>query len=150
MQDKRKVQIETKEFIPTYSKKGSAGMDLRAYLPNNKKEPLKVYAHEIKLIHTGVKMDIPQGHTLLITPRSGLALHNGITMTNSPGVIDSGYKDDIGIILHNTSDAPFYIKHGDRIAQAVLMPFTEASFDVVEQLSQDNNRGGGFGSSGVK
>lgn len=149
MQDKKTLKIETLEFLPQYGKKGSAGMDFKAYLPEYRDTPLKVFPFSRKLIPTGIKMDIPEGYTLLLTPRSGLALKHGVSMTNSPGVVDCGYKDDIGIIIHNTTDEPFYIKHGDRIAQGLLMPFTQAEFEVIPKLSQENNRGGGFGSSGV-
>lgn len=149
LQDEQELLIETKEFLPEYGKEGSAGFDLKAFLPNHKEDSLRVEAGERVLIPSGIKMDIPEGYMVLLTPRSGLAYKKGITMTNSPGVIDFGYKDDVGMIIHNTSSNPFYIKHGDRIAQGLLLPITKAIFKKVDSISDDNNRGGGFGSSGV-
>jgi dUTP pyrophosphatase len=104
------------------------------------------------LIKTGIKVAIPKGFCLQITPRSGLALKHGITITNSPGIIDSDYRGEIGIILHNLGNEPFEIKLGDRIGQAVLVPVTQASFQEIteeEFEQQETERGdGGFGSTG--
>jgi dUTP pyrophosphatase len=149
LQDRKELKIETLEFTPKYSKEGSAGLDLQAYLPNNKKEALRLWPGERRVIPTGIKMEIPEGYMGLMTPRSGLAAKAGVTLTNSPGVIDFGYKDDVGVIIQNTSTDPFYIKHGDRIAQLLLLPVTYADVKVVESISMDNDRKGGFGSSGV-
>lgn len=148
MQDKKRLIIETKEFIPQYSKEGSAGLDLQAYLPDND-DSLRIKPGERRIISSGIKMEVPEGYMALITPRSGLAAKQGITITNSPGVIDYGYKDDVGIIIHNTSDKPFYVKHGDRIAQLLLLPVTYADVKVVDSISMEGDRAGGFGSSGI-
>ena len=104
------------------------------------------------LIQTGIKLAIPQGFCLQIVPRSGLALKHGITITNSPGIIDSDYRGEIGVILHNLGHEPFEIKRGDRIGQAVLAPVVQAKFNEIteEEFNTDQtNRGvGGFGSTG--
>lgn len=104
------------------------------------------------LIKTGLKCKIPEGYCLQITPRSGLALKHGISIVNSPGIIDSDYRGEIGVILINHGHEPFEIKKGDRIAQAVLVPIAQASFDEIplesfeEEMSVRGNQG--FGSTG--
>ncbi len=150
MRDKRKLVIETKEFTPEYGKEGSAGFDMRAYLPNHKEKPLEIKPNERILIPSGIKMDIEDGYMVLLTPRSGLALKQGITFTNSPGVIDHSYKNDVGFIIHNTSTDSFFVTHGDRIGQGLLLPIPAVAFEVVDKLCMENDRGGGFGSSGIK
>lgn len=97
---------------------------------------------------TGLHMEIPHGYEVQLRPRSGLALKHGITLLNAPGTIDSDYRGAVGVILINTSDQDFHIAHGDRIAQMVVAPVTQASFAVSDALSATDRGAGGFGSTG--
>ncbi len=134
--------------IPQYETEGSAAVDLRAAIENTK----TLNPGESMLIPTGLFIEIPKGYMLHITPRSGLALKKSISIVNSPGIIDSDYRGEIGIILINHGDDAFSIKRGDRIAQASFVAFGKATFNKVDELSNLNTqRGeGGFGSTGTK
>lgn len=102
------------------------------------------------LVPTGVSIALPQGYVGLVTPRSGLALKHGISMVNSPGVIDAGYRGDIGLILWNTDQSnPFTINEGDRIGQLLIMRVAEAQMIQVDSLPGSSRGRGGFGSTGV-
>lgn len=127
--------------IPKYQTKGSAGFDIES------RAKLKIYPGECQLIPTGLFMEIPEGFELQIRPRSGLALKHGITVLNSPGTIDSDYRDEIGVILINHSTEPFLVNYGDRIAQGVFSQVIQAEFEQVKQLNE-TERTGGFGSTG--
>ncbi len=100
--------------LPVYESQGSSGMDIRAAV----KDHVLLKPGEIKLIPTGLAVSVPPGYEAQIRPRSGLALHHGIGMVNSPGTIDSDYRGEIGIIMINWGTEPFAIKSGDRIAQS--------------------------------
>lgn len=154
-------------LIPKYQHAGDAGIDF--HVNNFKKifkpvmmnegwaeseDNLEESLDEIELdpgcrilIGTGLKMEIPEGIELQIRPRSGLALKSGITVINSPGTIDSGYKSEIGIILINHSVMPFTIKKGERIAQAVFANYIKVNMQEGE-LSESERGDKGFGSSG--
>jgi dUTP pyrophosphatase len=150
-----KITIPHVDFIPKYKTSGSAGFDIKAYLPDNDRYGVETIIHpgETIMVPTGLKMAIPDGYELQIRSRSGIALE-GIIVTNSPGTIDSDYRGEIKIILSNIRrptddvDARFSIKHGDRIAQGVLKRVPQASFDVVESLDATDRGDGGFGSTG--
>jgi dUTP pyrophosphatase len=101
------------------------------------------------LIPTGIAVAIPRGYGGFVQPRSGLAARHGITLTNSPGLIDSNYRGEINIILQNTGIEDFIVRIGDRIAQLVIMPVEHAEFEAVEELPESERGEGGFGSSGV-
>ncbi|WP_299294103.1 dUTP diphosphatase [uncultured Tateyamaria sp.] len=132
--------------LPRYETAGAAGADLRANLPDG--VPVDVPAGTRALIPTGLAMAIPHGFEVQIRPRSGLALKNGIALVNSPGTIDSDYRGPVGIILLNTSDVPFRVTHGMRIAQMVMAPVVQASFQEVDVLDHTDRGAGGFGSTG--
>lgn len=132
-------------FVPEYQKYGSAGFDLHAYLPEG---TLIIDPGDYALIKTGIAVQVPFGYELQIRPRSGMALKYGLTVLNSPGTIDHGYLDEIGVILANHGDGIYIVHHGDRIAQAVLNEIVFAQIQVVDELT-GYNRGGGFGSSGL-
>jgi dUTP pyrophosphatase len=100
------------------------------------------------LVPTGLRLAIPAGFEVQIRPRSGLALKHGITLPNSPGTIDSDYRGPLGVILMNAGDAPFAVRHGERIAQMVLAPVVQAQFDLVAHLPETDRGSGGFGSTG--
>lgn len=130
--------------IPEYATTGSAGCDLHSV------ENTTLIPGERKVIQTGIAVAIPDGFEIQIRPRSGLAAKKGITITNSPGTIDSDYRNGIGVILHNTGNELFTVEKGDRIAQAVLVPVYQAEFIEVDELSKTDRGLGGFGSTGVK
>ena len=132
--------------LPAYSTKMSAGMDVRAYLP----EPVLLKPLERKLIPTGLFVEIPEGYEAQIRPRSGLALKKGITVLNSPGTIDADYRGEVGIILINLSNVDFVIESGERICQMIIASHETVQWNLVEKL-EDTIRGeGGFGHTGKK
>ena len=135
---------------PTYQKIGDSGFDFMANLPEG--EMIVVGPLKRALIPTGLHFQIPIGFELQVRPRSGLALKNGITVLNTPGTVDSGYRGEIKIILYNTDEAPFVVRNGDRIAQGVIAPvqFTKTTkFIRVNNLDESDRGTGGFGSTGL-
>ena len=135
--------------LPSYETTGAAGADLRANFPPDQRHAGAVLAAGTRaLMPTGLHMEIPHGYEVQLRPRSGLALKHGITLLNAPGTIDSDYRGAVGVILINTSDQDFHIAHGDRIAQMVVAPVTQAGFAVSDALSATDRGAGGFGSTG--
>jgi len=132
--------------LPDYETEGAAGADLRANFADRGSLTLAPGARA--LVPTGVRIAIPPGFEVQIRPRSGLALKHGITLTNTPGTIDSDYRGSLGIILQNAGDAEFLVGHGDRIAQMIVAPVLQARFTVVEALGATARGSGGFGSTG--
>jgi len=132
--------------LPSYESAYAAGMDIRAAVD----EPVELAPNERKLIPTGLQMALPKGYEAQIRPRSGLAYRNGITMLNTPGTIDADYRGEVKVLAVNLGDEPFLIAHGDRIAQMVIAPVTQAEIHEVENLSETERADGGFGSTGVK
>lgn len=134
--------ITEEELSPSYANPGDAGADLKS------STEITLPAGQTLIVPTGVSIAIPKGHVGFITPRSGLAAKHGITILNAPGTIDSGYRGELKVIMHNTSDTDYTINKYDRIAQLVIVPFVHAHFTPVESLD-DTQRGlGGFGSTG--
>ncbi|MGN6267271.1 MAG: dUTP diphosphatase [Ginsengibacter sp.] len=129
---------------PEYATQGSAGMDLRAWLP----EPVILNPMERKLIPTGLFLEIPEGYEVQIRPRSGMAIHHGITCLNSPGTVDSDYRGEIKIILVNLSAEPHTINSGERIAQMIVSKFEKAILKTVNQVQLTARGTGGFGHTG--
>lgn len=127
---------------PSYAHPGDAGADLRSA------ETVEIGAQNWALVKTGVSIALPEGYVALVHPRSGLALKNGITVLNTPGTIDAGYRGEIGVILYNASNKPFTVSPGDRIAQLVIQKFESAKFTRVEYLNDTDRGQGGFGSTG--
>ncbi|MET4685478.1 dUTP diphosphatase [Brevundimonas faecalis] len=132
--------------LPAYETTGSAGMDLRAALPEL--EPVILAPGERKLIPTGLKIALEPGYEAQVRPRSGLALKHGVTCLNSPGTIDSDYRGEVGVILINHGQIAFEIKRGERIAQMVIAPYAQAVMAEVEALDETARGAGGFGSTG--
>lgn len=148
--------------VPSYAKEGDAGMDVCSA-----KEVL-IAPGETVIIPTGIKLAIPEGYEIQVRPRSGISFKTPLRLSNSPGTIDSGYRDELGIIMTNTSESAFCdkiydidtkgnykgtyrIRKGDRIAQIVLQVVPKIKFTIVDSVeSIGNNRGGGFGSTGVR
>lgn len=129
--------------LPEYATEKSAGLDLKA----NISEPIVLKPMERVLIPTELYMAVPDGYTLLICSRSGLAIKSGIQVLNAPGVIDCDYRSSIGVILINLSNTPYVINPGDRIAQAILVKFEQIEWNEVKTLDE-TDRKGGFGSTG--
>ena len=132
--------------LPSYETAGAAGADLRA---NFSGDPVILQPGARALIPTGLRLAIPAGFEVQIRPRSGLALKHGVTLANSPGTIDSDYRGPLGVILINLGAEPFIISKGDRIAQMVVAPVVQASFEEVAVLSDTDRGAGGFGSTGT-
>ena len=132
--------------LPAYETPGAAGADLRANLPGG---AVILPPMGRALIPTGLHMEIPLGFEVQVRPRSGLALKHGITLPNSPGTIDSDYRGPVGVIVLNTGAEPFEVTHGMRIAQMVLAPVVQATFEETTQLGETARGSGGFGSTGV-
>lgn len=164
---KIKVFNESKNELPLYARKGDAGVDLRASFTNgNLKDKfcffasydevgkwLNIFPGGRALIPTDLYIAVPEGYEVQIRPRSGLALKQGITVLNTPGTIDSGYRGNIGIILLNIGDEPVQIEEGDRICQAVLKKVEEVEWELVnsrEDLEKTDRGEGGFSSTGIK
>ena len=133
--------------LPKYETVSSAGMDIRAFIPEGK---IELEPQERKLIRTGLCLEIPKGYEVQIRPRSGLALKNGITVLNSPGTIDADYRGELRVILINHSADRFLITNEMRIAQMVVAQFSRVDLFEVEDLSETDRGEGGFGSTGTK
>lgn len=146
LRDKVKIYIEfcnENAKLPTYANITDAGCDI--YATENK----IIEANQTTIIPTGLKIAIPINYVLSIRPRSGISSKTGLRIANSPGTIDSSYRDEIGIIIHNISSEPYEIKRGDRIAQFILEKAPMMDFQIVDSIENiGSNRGGGFGSSG--
>ena len=137
------VNIKVVGNVPIYARPGDAGADLIA------NENATIGQRSRKLVKTGTWIEMPDGYVGLIHPRSGLALKQGITVLNTPGTVDSGYRGEIGVILYNSTDELIEIDRGTRIAQLVIQQFETANFEVVDALSDSDRGEGGFGSTGV-
>ncbi|MFM1992306.1 MAG: hypothetical protein RL600_134 [Actinomycetota bacterium] len=131
-------------FVPTYAQPGDAGADLRSRVA------AVVPAHGRALVPTGVSIALPDGYVGLVHPRSGLAHKYGITVLNTPGTIDAGYRGEIAVNLFNSTDVDFAIEIGDRIAQLVIQQIEHAQFITVERLPESDRGEGGHGSTGKK
>ncbi|MAU41485.1 MAG: dUTP diphosphatase [Kordiimonas sp.] len=132
--------------LPAYETAQSAGMDLRAALADG--EDITLSFGERALIPTGLAMALPSGFEAQIRPRSGLAAKHGLTVLNTPGTIDADYRGEIKIILINLGQEPFTINRGMRIAQMVIAPVTQITWQECETLDETARGAGGFGSTG--
>jgi dUTP pyrophosphatase len=139
------TKLNKDAVIPTYAHPGDAGMDIRTI------EDVELNPHETKIIHTGIAVALPVGYELQVRPRSGLSLKTPLRIPNAPGTIDSGYRDEIGVIMENISNEAFKISKGDRIAQLVLAKYAVIDFIETNDVKTiGDNRGGGFGHTGIK
>ena len=132
--------------LPAYETTGSAGMDLRAAVAEDR--PMTLEPGARALIPTGLKIALEPGYEAQVRPRSGLALKHGITCLNSPGTVDSDYRGEVGVILINHGQEPFVIKRGERIAQLVIARHEQAATMEVSTLDETARGAGGFGSTG--
>ena len=137
-------KIDPTATLPEYAHPGDAGMDICSI------ENITIPVMQRKLIHTGLRARIPEGLEIQVRPRSGLALKHGITVLNTPGTIDSGYRGEIGVILANFGDKEFNVRKGDRVAQLVVSSFVSVRVLEGDVDKDETDRGeGGFGSTGV-
>lgn len=133
------------ERVPVYAHPGDAGADLVAA------EAVRLEPGQRALVGTGVRIALPDGYVAFVVPRSGLATKHGITVVNSPGTVDAGYRGELKVTLLNTDAATaFDIAPGDRIAQLIVMPVPRANFIPVAELPDSARGEGGFGSTGYK
>ena len=137
-------KLNENAIIPTYGSAAAAGADLYACADAD----ITIDAGATVLVHTGVAMAIPDGYVGLVFARSGLASKRGLAPANKVGVIDSDYRGEIMVALHNHSSTAQTISHGERIAQIVFVPYAAADFDVVDELDDTARGAGGFGSTG--
>ncbi|CAN5861247.1 dUTP diphosphatase [soil metagenome] len=129
--------------LPRYAHAGDAGLDLHA-----RDGAVLAAGGGRALVPTGIAIVVPPGHAAFVLPRSGLALRHGVTLVNSPGLIDTAYRGEVQVVMLNTDLVEDYVVHrGDRIAQLVVQRVEEVTWDVVERLDGED-RGGGFGHSG--
>ncbi|RLA65853.1 MAG: dUTP diphosphatase [Epsilonproteobacteria bacterium] len=132
--------------LPQYESTHAAGADIRACL---KLKTLSIKPGERVLIPTGLSFEIPQGFEIQIRPRSGLSLKTNLLVVNSPGTIDADYRGELKVIMGNIGEVEHTISHGDRIAQMILAPVIQASFEISKDLSATARGASGFGSTGM-
>ena len=131
-------------IIPFYAHPGDAGLDLFSV------EEVTIEPGKRKLVATGISIELPKNTEAQVRPRSGLALKYGVTVLNSPGTIDEGYRGEIKVILINHGEEAFKINKGDKIAQMVIMPVLTVGIEEVEILNDSERGEGGFGATGRK
>ena len=137
------MRIHPAAVLPAYAHPGDAGMDVCAC------ETVTLQPGERKLVKTGLVMELPHGTEAQMRPRSGLALKCGVTLLNTPGTIDEGYRGEVGVILINLGTEPFEVRPGMRIAQMVISPVLRADTVEVDAVSGTARGEGGFGSTGA-
>lgn len=139
-------KLDERAQTPSYGTEFAAGADLYACMG----EPLTIAAGATEFIHTGIAMEIPAGLVGLVYARSGLACKKGLAPANKVGVIDSDYRGEIMVALHNHSGEDITIDAGERVAQIVIAPYLHARYEEVEELEETVRGAGGFGSTGMK
>jgi len=142
------IKVEIKKIketqTPSYAHEGDSGVDLYSA------EDYSLKPMERVLVSTGIKIAVPLGYEAQVRPKSGLALKHGITVLNTPGTVDSGYRGEIGVIVINLSNEPYEIKKGKKIAQMVFVKVERADLELVEELDETARNEGGFGSTGLE
>lgn len=136
-------RIHPDATLPSYAHASDAGMDVRSV------EDVTVPAKGRVLVHTGLVMLLPPMFEAQVRPRSGLALKHGITVLNTPGTIDAGYRGEVGVILANFGDSDFEVRKDDKIAQIVVAPVLQARIEEADEIDETDRGSGGFGSTGV-
>lgn len=140
--------LHPKAQLPAYIRPGDSAMDLFACLD----EPLRIPPGERRIIQCGFAVELPEGYGMIIVPRSGLSVKHGITVHNAPGLVDTNYRGEVRVILHNemrTFNETFEVFHGARIAQAVILPIPHIEWSKVTTLSPSSRGDSGFGSTGI-
>ena len=140
------IKLDKNATVPSYGTEFSAGADLYA-LPG---QEIELKPNETTLVHTGIAMEIPEGYAGFVFARSGIATKRGLAPANKVGVIDSDYRGEIMVALHNHSDKIQKIEDNERLAQLVIMPYLRAQFIESEELEETKRASGGFGSTGTK
>ena len=140
-------KLDKNAHAPTYGSEFAAGADLYALTGG---ETVRFKPGETKMIHTGIAVEIPEGYAGLVYARSGIATKRGLAPANKVGVIDSDYRGEVMVSLHNHSNEEQEIADGERIAQLVIAPFLAAEFTVCDELTATQRGDGGFGSTGKK
>lgn len=140
------VKLDQRATVPTYGTEFSAGADLY----NLQGEDVVIPPHATVMIHTGLAVELPEGYCGLIFARSGLASKRGLAPANKVGVVDSDYRGEWMVALHNHSDKEATVEGGERIAQAVIVPYVRADFEEADSLSDTDRGAGGFGSTGKR
>ena len=135
-------RIHPDAVLPAYAHESDAGMDIRSV------EEITIPAGSHALVHTGLVMMLPPMYEAQVRPRSGLALKFGVTVLNTPGTIDSGYRGEVGVILANFGKNDFEVKKGDKIAQLVIAPVTQPAIEETDVIDETDRGEGGFGSTG--
>lgn len=139
------MKLRDDAVLPARAHSGDAGFDLSAC------EEVTIGVGERAAVGTGVAVEIPDGHAGLVVPRSGLALRHGISLVNTPGVVDAGYRGEVRIILLNTDrESAFTVEPGMRIAQLLVVPVVAADVVQIQELTASDRGEGGFGSSGLR
>jgi dUTP pyrophosphatase len=141
---KIRIVSHSKHPLPAYETPASAGMDLRANLP----EEICLKPLERVLVPTGLFIELPLGFEAQVRPRSGLAIKKGVTVLNTPGTIDADYRGEIMVIMINLSNEEYIIRDGDRIAQMIIAAHEQAEWEKVENLAETKRGAGGFGHTG--
>lgn len=136
-------KLDPHAVIPKYQTKGSAGFDFHAL------HTTVIAKKATVLLHTGLAFAVPEGYELQVIPRSGISLKTKLRIANSPGCVDSDYRNEVCVIVENTGDESFTVNAGERIAQGKIVPIVQAEFEEVEELDE-TERKGGFGSTGTK
>lgn len=136
-------RVHPDAVLPAYAHPSDAGMDIRSV------EELTIPVGKRVLVHTGLVINLPPAYEAQVRPRSGLALKSGVTVLNTPGTIDAGYRGEIGVILINLGENDFVIRKGDRIAQLVIAPVTQPIVVEATEIDETDRGTGGFGSTGV-
>jgi len=136
-------RIHPDAALPAYAHPGDAGMDVRSVAD------MVVPAHGRALVPTGLVMLLPPMYEAQVRPRSGLALKHGVTVLNTPGTIDAGYRGEVGVILFNSGDEDFQVRKGDKVAQIVIAPVTRPEIVETDVVDETDRGAGGFGSTGV-
>jgi len=132
--------------LPTYGSDSAAGADIYADIEND----IEIFPHKTAMIPSGFAIEIPNGFAGFVYPRSGMASKRGLASANKVGVIDSDYRGEVIVALHNHSDAPAVVSPGERIAQLIIAPVFTPGFEVAAELSDTSRGAGGFGSTGYK
>ena len=147
----QKIQVKIKKLnknakMPTYGTEFAAGADLYALL----EEPVEIKPNETKFISTGISFEIPSGTVALIFARSGLSCKQGLAPANKVGVVDSDYRGEVMVALHNHSSEVRVVENGDRVAQVMFAPYLKGEFEEVDDLEKSSRGEKGFGSTGKK
>ena len=137
-------KLQANAVVPSYGSAFAAGADLYACMD----AAVTIAPGETKLIHTGIAMEVPVGFAGLIYARSGLATKRGLAPANKVGVVDSDYRGEINVVLHNHGSVPQTIENGERVAQLLITPVLQPAYEIAETLTDTARNAGGFGSTG--